>query len=174
VRKGRLDQARTLLDEILPVARGLGGAEFLALLLDREAELELARGNQASARQSAEEAADVVLSVTALSHVVDLLPVAAQVLSRERVGTLLDRVRPHVRHPSWEAATAEAEGWMERDPERFARAADLYGSLELPYEEARCRLEAGHLDQARELLQRFGLEQGPLGARLRELESAAS
>jgi len=171
-RRGRLDEARAMADEAVPQARGLGGAEFLGLILSQEAELELARGNLASARQAAEEAADVVTSVPALSHLVDLLPVAARLLPQDRVRVLLDRVRPYVRDPSWEAVMAEAEGWVEGGAERFARAAELYGSLELHYEEARCRLEAGHLDRARELITRFGLESGPLGARLRELESA--
>ena len=172
LRKGRLEEARTLLDETLPAARGLGGAEFLALMLVRAAELELARGNLASARQAAEEAAQEVMSVPAVSHVVDLLPVASRVLPSDRVFELVDRVRPHARDPSWQAALAEAEAWVNRDTARFATAAELYGSLELPYEEARCRLESGHLDRARELIKRFGLEKGPLGARLRELESA--
>ena len=66
------------------------------------------------------------------------------------------------------------QGWLEGDPASFARAAELYGSLELPYEEARCRMEAGDGDRARELVTRFGLEHGPLGARLRELESASA
>ncbi len=172
LRKGRLDEARTLLDEILPAARGLGGAEFLALMLDREAELELARGNMASASQAAEEAAGLVTSVPALSHLVDLLPLASRLLPEDRATALLDRVRPHLRDPSWEAVVAEADGWLKRDPASFARAAELYGSLELPYEEARCRLEAGELERPGEIVRTFGLEKGPLGARLRELESA--
>jgi class 3 adenylate cyclase/tetratricopeptide (TPR) repeat protein len=170
-RRGRLDDARTIADEVLPLARGLGGTEFLALMLNVEAELEHARGNMASARQSADEASELVMSVTALSHVVDLLPIAARLLPEERVVVLLDRVQPYVRDPSWEAVVAEAEGWVEKDPTRFARAAELNGSLELPYEEARCRLEAGELDRAEEIIKRFGLENGPLGTRLRELSS---
>jgi hypothetical protein len=43
--------------------------------------------------------------------------------------------------------------------------------MERPYEEAACRLEAGELDRARELIDRYGLGEGPLGARLRKLEA---
>ncbi len=174
LRRGRLEEARAVVDEVLPLARGLGGAEFLSMLLNREAELEHARGNLASARQAAEEAAELVTSVPALSHLIDLLPVAARVLPEDGVGALLDRVRPHLRDSSWEAVVAEAEGWLRGDPSSFARAAELYGSLELPYEEARCRLEAGDVDRARDVIKKFGLENGPLGPRLRELESARS
>jgi adenylate cyclase len=173
-RRGRLDEARAVLDEVLPLSRGLGGAEFLGMMLTMEVELEHARGNLAAARQAADEAADVVTSVAAVSHAVDLLPVAARVLPDDRVLALLDRVRPYVRDPSWQAVTAEAEGWVGREPSRFARAAELYRSLELPYEEAVCRLEAGDLERAREIIKRFGLENGPLGTRLRELESGRS
>jgi hypothetical protein len=91
-----------------------------------------------------------------------------------RAGELLARVRSSVRDPSWEAAVAEAEGWMNGDAAAFARAAGLYASLEIPYEEARCRIEAGDLDRARELLKTFGLEKSPLAARLRERESSSS
>jgi adenylate cyclase len=173
-RRGHLDEARGVADEILPLARGLGGSEFLALMLTTEVELELARGNLAAARQSAEEAADVVTSFTALRHLIDLLPFAARILPVERVVDLLGRVRPYVRDLSWEAVVAEVEGWMERDQSRFMRAAELYASLELPYEEATCRLEAGQLDRAAEIIRRFGLGDGPLGTRLRRLESAGT
>jgi hypothetical protein len=66
----------------------------------------------------------------------------------------------------------EAEGVLHGDRERFAKAAEIYRSFELPYQEARCRLEAGDLDRAGQLIRRFGLENGPLGSRLREIESA--
>ncbi|MGH2818927.1 MAG: adenylate/guanylate cyclase domain-containing protein [Actinomycetota bacterium] len=47
-----------------------------------------------------------------------------------------------------------------------ARAAELYASLELPYEEARCRIGAGQLEGAQEIVDRYGLANGPLGALL--------
>ena len=79
-----------------------------------------------------------------------------------------------VRDPAFQAILDEVEGVLHGDRDRFAQAAEIYRSFELPYQEARCRLEAGDLDRARELIRRFGLENGPLGARLRGLESAES
>jgi tetratricopeptide (TPR) repeat protein len=170
-RRGRLDEARALADDLVPLARGLGGSEFLAMMLSIEAELELARRNLATARQSADEAVQLVTSVPALSHLIDLLPVAARLLPPDVVLALIDRVRPNLSDPSWVAAATQAEAWVRSDRERFARAAELYASLELPYEEATCRLEAGDVDAARAIMGRFAFENGPLGVRLREVES---
>ena len=113
----------------------------------------------------------MVLAAPTVWHVVQLLALAARLLPPERAGELVDRVRPAVRDPSWEAVLTEAEAILERDPARFARAAELYASLELPYQEARCRLEAGELDRAKEIIARCGLERGPLGTRLSELRA---
>jgi hypothetical protein len=52
------------------------------------------------------------------------------------------------------------------DPEHLREAADLYESIGLTYEAARCLIDAGELDRARELVERFGLGEGPLGAAL--------
>jgi hypothetical protein len=38
----------------------------------------------------------------------------------------------------------------------------------------RCRLEAGELDRARELIEQFGFERGPLGDRLAALTSESA
>ena len=58
-RLGRYQEARAQLDELVPLARGIGGSEFLARVLHEEAELELARGNEAAARQAIREAIEV-------------------------------------------------------------------------------------------------------------------
>jgi hypothetical protein len=71
------------------------------------------------------------------------------------------------------AAVAEAEAWLSRTPQAFAEAARHYAALKMPYEEARCQLEAGDLERARDLITRFRLEKGPLGARLNELSGAS-
>ncbi|MBI2237463.1 MAG: hypothetical protein HYU54_02930, partial [Actinobacteria bacterium] len=155
-RKGRYDEARAVMDDILPLARGLGGAEFLSLTLNLEAELEWARGNVAAARQAMVEAADVVLATPTVWHVIPLLALAARLLPPERVRELLDRVRPAIQDPSWEAVFTEAEAVLEADQARFALAADLYASLELPYQEAGCRLEAGELERAAEIIGKLG------------------
>jgi len=169
--RGKYPEARELMDEILPLARGLGGNEFLSLGLLLEANLERARGNLNAARQAIAEAADMVLETPTVWHVAVILDAAAHLLPKERVEELLDRVRPAARDPSFAVLVAEAEGVLSGEPERFRTAADIYASLEMPYGEARCRLEAGELDRARELIDRYGLQDGPLGARLRELEA---
>lgn len=43
----------------------------------------------------------------------------------------------------------------------------------MPYQEARCHLEAGDLERARELITHFRLEKGALGIRLNELSGAS-
>jgi hypothetical protein len=161
------------MDEVLPLARGLGGNEFLALGLLLESDLERARGNLNAARQAIAKAADTVFQTPTVWHKALILESAARLLPKERVQELLDQVRPAVTDSSFEALVAEAEGLLSGDAERFKRAAEIYASLEMPYAEARCRLEAGELDRAREIIDRYGLHDGPLGTRLRELEARA-
>jgi tetratricopeptide (TPR) repeat protein len=169
-RRGRYDDARRMLDDILPKARGLGGTEFLLLTLASEAELEVARGNRAAADQILSEAMDLVHESSTAVHVLLLVVVAAQ-LGSDHVGPLLDRIRDHVESaPLFRAAFLEADGLVDQDKAKLGEGADVYASLGLPYQEARSALEAGQLDRARDLMRRFGLENGPLGARLQELE----
>jgi len=169
--RGKYEEARELMDEVLPLARGLGGNEFLAWGLLLESNLERARGNLNSARRAIAEAADIVFETPTVWHKALILESAARLLPQERVEELLDQVRPAAKDPSFEVLVAEAEGLLSGHRERLRRAAEIYASLEMPFAEARCRLEAGELDQARELIDRFGLRDGPLGARLRELEA---
>ncbi len=68
VRTGRYGEARHLLDQALPVARGLGGSEFLAPFALLEAELEEARGNAATARQAALEGVETLRAAASTSH----------------------------------------------------------------------------------------------------------
>jgi adenylate cyclase len=167
IRRGRYEEARSILDELLPLARRMGGSEFLAPSLIEEAQLEEARGNPAAARQAAAEAVSVVLDTPTLQHgfgilvpAVYLLPPVETAAFRKRLAGLRD-------HPSQVAVLTEAEAIVQNDPSLFGSAADLYASLGLPYQEARARLGAGDLDVARQIIERFGLEEGPLGARLR-------
>jgi CheY-like chemotaxis protein len=171
--RGRYREARELMDEIMPLARCLGGNEFLSLGLLLEANLEWARGNINAGRQAISEAADMVSETPTIWHVAVILSTAAHLLPRARVEKLLERVRPAANDPAFEVMVAETEGVLSGDAERFQRAAEIYLSLEMPYAEARCRLETGELDRAREIIDRFGLKDGPLGARLQALEPQA-
>ncbi|HYM50009.1 MAG TPA: AAA family ATPase [Candidatus Limnocylindrales bacterium] len=172
IRQGRYAQARTLIDETLPLARRIGGAEFLTPALVIDASLDEALGNLASARQTLNEAIDIVLATTSVTHFTPTLAPAARLLPAERVRPIIERVRPVSGNPLVTAAVAEAEAWLSRDPAAFRRAAEMYAALKAVYEEAHCRLEAGDLERARELITRFGLEKGPPGMRLKALSPA--
>jgi hypothetical protein len=92
--------------------------------------------------------------------------VLAAQLGSEHAAPLLDRLRGHLdAGPLFGAAFLEAEGMIERDKAKLSQAADLYAGMEMPYQEARAALEAGQLRRAESLIKKFGLENGPLGAR---------
>jgi adenylate cyclase len=165
-RLGKLDEARALLDELMPLARGVGGAEFLAKNLAGEAELEHARGNLAAARQAIQEAVEVGFASPARGQCLALLPEGARLLPPEEVERLLEQFRDVPSFPLADARRSEAGGLAHGNPEHLREAADLYESIGLTYEAARCLIDAGELDRARELVERFGLGEGPLGAAL--------
>lgn len=165
-RLGRYAEARAQLDELLPLGRGLGGSEFLARLLHEEAELESARGNEAAARQALREASGVTLANPSRTHALLLLPMASRLLSPNEVAPLLERVADLPSWPLYDAVRAETDGVLRDDPEPLREAAAIYRALSMPYDAARCFLDAGELEQARELVERHGFAAGPLGARL--------
>jgi adenylate cyclase len=165
-RLGRYQEARAQLDELLPLARGIGGSEFLARVLYEEAELELARGNEAAARQAVREATEIALANPSRTPALLLLPTASRLLSAEEVEPLLERVRELSSWPLFDALRAEATGLLGDDREHLREAAALYLSIEMPYEAARCLLDAGDVEQARELVERHRFAEGPLGDRL--------
>jgi len=167
-RKGRHDEAGRLMEEVIAAARGLGGSQFLSQALGVQAHLERARGNLATARQAIEEAVAIVLTTTSISDRLPIL-VPAAMLAPDRLEALAGPVRPGATDPGFGALLLEADAILSGDPNRFAEAADRYASLEMPYQEARCGLEAGRLDRASEIVRRFGLENGPVGSRLQEL-----
>jgi adenylate cyclase len=171
IRRGRLQEARATLDDVLPHARRIGGGMFLLPALTLEAELEEVRGNPASARLSAGEALELALKTPSVLHAFFALVPVARILADD-VGPLLDRLAAVGPHPYLDARRTEARGILGADSALFAAAADVYASLELPCEEARCRLDAGELDRATELIDRFGLQKGPLGARLAERDTS--
>jgi hypothetical protein len=61
-----------------------------------------------------------------------------------------------------QAYIAEAEAILTSDPDRARAAAERYSEIQMPYEEARCRISAGDLASARELAERHGFQNGPL------------
>jgi class 3 adenylate cyclase/tetratricopeptide (TPR) repeat protein len=162
VRRGAYEEARAQADEVLPAARGLGGAEFLGPVLRSEASLEAARGNHAAARQAIREAIEMALDEAASYHVVATLPTAVRLLGPDECRRLLDFVEDTPSYSFADAHKAEANAVVEQDPARSREAAELYRDLEMPYEEARCRVDAGELERARELARQFGFEHGPL------------
>ncbi len=172
VRRGAYEETRQVLDEVLPLARRVGGAEFLSPVLLMEVDLEQARGNRAAAANTLEEAVELCSSTPAFIYLFRVLVPAARLLPRARAVELIDRVRDRVQHDAQRAPITEAEAILAGDPGQFRRAAELYAKLELPYQEARCRVEAGDLDRARELIERYRLGDGPVGVRLRELGAA--
>jgi tetratricopeptide (TPR) repeat protein len=169
LRRGRYGEARAVLDEVVPEARRVGGPLLFSRVLVVEAELEEARGNQAAARQAAAEAVDVVGTDFSPVYVAPVVPTAVRLLPPPAASALVERLRPYASTPAFEAPVAEADGWLGDDAKASARAADLHQSFGAVYDEARCRLTAGQLDRARELIEGFGLEAGPLGRRWREL-----
>src|SRR3989442_10459399 len=167
-RQGRYAPARVLIDECMPLARRIGGSEYLGSALVVEAGLEEAQGSIASARQILGEAIGIVLTMPSLVHLGPLLTPGARLLPADQVKPLIERARPACSNPLVAAAVAEAEAWLTRAPLNFTEAARGYAEMKMPYQEARCLLEGGSLYEARELITQFRLEKGPLGARLNE------
>jgi adenylate cyclase len=170
-RTGRYTEARRVYDEILPHGRRVGGTEFLARLLIDIAQLHETLGNSIVARTHANEALALLANASSLFHVVLLLPAIAQLLPDE-APNLIARCKPAARHNSWRACLGEAEGWIGHDVRTFHEAADIYERLHSPYDEARCRLQAGDIDRGAQLVETYGLQEGPLGRKLQTLVAA--
>jgi adenylate cyclase len=163
---GRYDEARAIMDEVIPLARRLTGAEFLGPVLISESELEEARGNLAAARQAIREAVEVELEEPNISHWIQAIVPACRLLPEGEAQSLIDAPPSLPKDPAHEAPLIEARAILDGDPGGHARAAEIFASLELPYDEARCRIQAGQLDRAHEIIERYGLKEGPLGALL--------
>jgi tetratricopeptide (TPR) repeat protein len=156
-RRGEHGEARRVADDVLPIARGVGGSEFFGQFLTCEAELELARGNAAAARQALREAVELAVEEDS-SHLLPMLLAATQLLSSGEVGGLLDRVRPLPPTPLNDAYRLEAEAAVVADTSRFLEAAKLYREVEMPFEEARCLAAAGDVAGARAIQVHLGIQ----------------
>ena len=170
--RGCHGEARALLDEVVPEARRVGGPLLFSRVLAVEAELEEARGNQAAACQAAAEAVDVAAADFSPIFAAPLVPAAIRLLDAAHARAFVDRLRPYDSAPAFVAPVAEADGVLEGDQAASARAADLHQAFGAVCDEARCRLAAGQLDRARQMIEGFGLEAGPLGVLLRQREGA--
>jgi hypothetical protein len=100
--------------------------------------------------------------------------VSAAHLVPETARRIADSVRPNATDPGFGLPVLEADAILSGDAVGFAEAADAYAASEMPYQEARCRLEAGQIERVTEIIRRFGLEAGPLGARLREVTAGST
>ncbi len=165
-RRGDLDAAQSLAEEIVPIARGIGGSEFFGQVLTAAGELEHARGHRAAARQLVRESVALALETPATEHWLRVLPPAARLLPPEESRIVLERVATVTSFPIADARREEATGVLTGDRTSSRRAAEMYAQLEMPYEEAQCRIECGELDRAREIVIRLGVERGPLGRAL--------
>ncbi len=171
VRRGRYDEAKPHIDDILPIARRIGGSMFAPIPLLVMAELERAQGNLVAARAAIVEGLDSVIGTTATANRCRLLPAVARLVP-DRLGELLEGTSPVPEDTLFSARVAEAEGLSRGDPARLLDAADQYAKLQLPYEEAECAIQAGDLGRARRIVHEFGLEAGPLGGLLAQAEAA--
>jgi adenylate cyclase len=172
--RGRYGEARALLDDVVPEARRVGGPLLFAHVLTVEAELEEARGNVAAARQAAAEAVDVVAADFSPVFAAPVVPAAVRLTPSETSRALVDKLRPHVAVPAFAAPVAEADGWLGGDAAQSARAADLHQSFGAVCDETRCRLNAGQRQRARDIIEGYGLEAGPLGRRWRETKAGVA
>jgi hypothetical protein len=84
-----------------------------------------------------------------------MLPSAARLLNREEVELMLERVRPLPSIPLNDAHRVEAVALLSGDADRAREAADLYRTVEMPYEEARCLAAAGDAEAAVAIFERL-------------------
>jgi hypothetical protein len=145
-----------MLEEVLPLARGVGSPEYLGALLEVMARLELARGNSASGRQAIRESMELVSGAYAWELLLRVLPTFARLLPPDEVQPRLAGVPDLPPQSMIQARLAESDALLRGAAQLSRQAADLYREAELPYEEARCRVDAGELDRARELVEEYG------------------
>jgi adenylate cyclase len=156
VRRGLHAEARALADEIVGLARGVGGTEFLGQALVGEAELELVRGNAAAARQALREAVEMAAEED-VGHLVQMLPLAARLLPDEDARELLERAREFPSIPVNDACRVEADAVLRNDRARFLDAAQLYREVEMPWEEGRCLAAGGDASAATAIYERLSV-----------------
>jgi adenylate cyclase len=168
IRTGRFADAERIVERVLPRARRMNALGFSGGLLIAWAEL-----LEATERLS--------LASDALRELLELAPrdgpvaarfwalVPASRFARSLADPLIHELAGRVDEPAKEVMLMEARANLFGDRATFHDAAEAYAALGMPYQEARCRLEAGGSDRASEIVDVFGLGEGPVGARLRSL-----
>lgn len=170
LRRGRYDESRRVLDDVLPLALG-STRQDISNIRGLEATLEEARGNHAAARRAV---AEVVTTMGDEISDNDLyaLPVMVRLLGRSPETERLLAHEATLQNDIDRARLAECEGWLTGDRDRFREAAEGYARLELPYQEARTLVQAEELERAAAIVERLGVENGPVGTALKEARRA--
>jgi tetratricopeptide (TPR) repeat protein len=180
LRRGELDAAVAALNEVLPKARAIGYAEYLAPQLMLAAEVAITSGRREEGLALLDEFE--ALTATAPEYRTLFLPVAVRVLvdagavdrAEELVATAGEA---HSRRlllsiETSRAVVAEARGDVDIAVERYAAVTDAWASYGFALEEARTRLGLGasllrsdRSDEARPQLERARVVLEELGAR---------
>jgi tetratricopeptide (TPR) repeat protein len=159
---GRLEEARSALDEFVPLARRVGAALFALPLYALAADLEVANGDSAAARRSAAEAVEVALGISASALWYSPLVAAARAGALDDARRLLAAAARRATFPISRARLDEAEGLVANDASRLRAAAEGYAALGLRFEEARCRLVLGDERMVEAICTDFGFSRTAL------------
>jgi tetratricopeptide (TPR) repeat protein len=156
IRRGAVDEARSLSDELLPRARRIEDPQILAPALITAALIEHACGRLSAAVALVEELSSTTRDPFRANQVTDAVGVclaAGKVaLARKLLDQLPVAMARH-RHAllTGEAAMLEAEGELEQAAGRYAQAADCWTTYGFALERAlallalgRCQLALGH------------------------------
>jgi class 3 adenylate cyclase/tetratricopeptide (TPR) repeat protein len=169
LRRGDFEAAARNVEEFLPAAREIAYAEFLAPALILQAEVSLARSDEAGARAALREFEDATQSAPEYRRL--FLPVAVRILIAigaldeaagmvERAGEAPSR-RLQLSLAASRAVLAEARGDHEDARSRYAELAERWSTYGFALEEARTRMGLGRVllalgreDEARPELRR--------------------
>jgi adenylate cyclase len=173
LRTGRYDDAERMLQEILPRARRMAAPGFSGAVLVCWAELLEATGRTADAAEPLSELLALAPPGGPIQYRSWAL-VPASRIAPSLAGGLIEELRERVDEPAKQVVLTEARGNLSGDRSAIHDAAEAYAVMGMPYQEARCRLEAGEIGRVRELADGFGLAAGPLGAKLDAVSAGAA
>ena len=151
VRRGRWDEAASIIEQALPRARDIGYPEYLAAVAVMRAEVALAHGDVGAARSGIEEFVGATAEHAEVRTA--LLPVVCRVMVElgevdEAARLVEETVEPNARRlrlsvASAHAVVAEARGQYEEAVAGYARLAPEWVDYGFGLEEARVRLGLG-------------------------------